>query len=180
MRRPVVLAVAVALAGGAACAPPSSSAPCEPSCATRPPACDDGCPTIADELCVDGGCVRRGEDVVDVVVDVNVDRDLVGVAALLLAVVDARVAACDDLSSVADVDAALAGNRFEVSGGSFHPDLPGGLVPAGDVVVVVDAVDEEGQVVGHGCTPAAAGAAGAGAGADVVDVLVAVEAVSQP
>jgi hypothetical protein len=173
MRRPVFPAVAAALAVGLACAPPSSSAPCEPACATRPPACDDGCPTIADELCVDSACVPRGQDAVDVVVDVNIDRDLDGVAALLLAVVDARVAGCGDLSAVADVDAALAGNRFEVSGGSFHPDLSGGLVPAGDVVVVVDAVDEEGLVVGHGCTPAAASA-------DVVDVLVAVEAVPQP
>lgn len=122
---------------------------------------------MATELCLDGVCTARADDAVDVVVDVNVDRGLAGVAALLLVVVDARVAGCADIDVVANVDTALAGNRFDVSGGSFHPDLPGGIVPAGDVVVAVDAVDDALAVLGHGCVAATA----AGTSVDVlVDV----------
>jgi hypothetical protein len=158
-----VVAASCALVG---CTPPSSST-CSPACATEPPACDDGCPAVATELCLDGVCTARADDAVDVVVDVNVDRGLAGVAALLLVVVDARVAGCADIDVVANVDTALAGNRFDVSGGSFHPDLPGGIVPAGDVVVAVDAVDDALAVLGHGCVAATA----AGTSVDVlVDV----------
>jgi hypothetical protein len=159
--------VAGVVAACAACAPPSSST-CASPCATQEPACNDGCPAIADEVCLDGACVAVADGTVDVVVDANVERHVTGVAALLVAVVDARVAGCDDVVDVASATGVLSGNRFSVSGGSFHEDLAGGLVPAGDVVVVVDAVDDAEAVLAHGCQ--AVTAAG-----DRVDVLVSVD-----
>jgi hypothetical protein len=137
---------------------------CEPACASREPACD-GCPAIADELCLEATCEARGDDVVDLAIDVNVDRDLEGVVSLAVAVVDARLAACDDVGPVRDAANVLAGNLFNVSGGSFHEDLRVGLVPDAAVVVAVDALDDAGAILESGCADAAAG---------VVDVLVSV------
>ncbi|MBM4279599.1 MAG: hypothetical protein FJ137_02170 [Deltaproteobacteria bacterium] len=170
MRRAALRLVAagVAVVGAAmACMPPPPSS-CEPGCATAEPACDDGCPAVASALCLQGACVPVLDGTVDVVVDANVDRRTAGVVALLVAVVDARVADCGAIADVASALGVLAGNRFAVSGGTFHEDLAGGLVPPGDVVVAVDAIDDAQAVLAHGCT--AAQAAG-----DRVDVLVAVE-----
>jgi hypothetical protein len=161
-----VPAVLVALAG-AACTPPAATT-CAPACATRQPACDDGCPTIATELCLDGACVAVPDGTVDVVVDANVGRRVAGVDALLVVVVDARIAGCEDIVDVASASGVLSGNRFQVSGGTFHEDLAGGLVPPGDVIVAVDAVDATQAVLAQGCE--AVTAAG-----DRVDVLVAVD-----
>ena len=136
---------------------PPAPTDCSPACAASEPACLDGCPAIARELCVEGACVARGDDSVDVVVTVSVDRNVDGVAALLLAVVDARVAGCDDVGDVPSATGVLFGNRFEVQpGASFFPDLSGGLVPPGDVVVAIEAVDDDGRVKARGCTPAQA------------------------
>jgi hypothetical protein len=161
----LITAVVVVAAG--ACTPPASTT-CTPPCATSEPACDDGCPAIARELCLEGACGAVEDGTVDVVVDASVERHVTGVAALLVVVVDARVAGCDDIADVASATGVLSGNRFSVSGGSFHEDLAGGLVPAGDVVVVVDAVDAAQAVLAHGCQ--AVTAAG-----DHVDVLVSVD-----
>ena len=160
----IAVAAVVAVAS---CAPPPSTT-CTPACATKEPACADGCPAIASELCLDGACTAVEDGTVDVVVDANVERHVTGVAALLVAVVDARVGGCADVASVAGATGVLSGNRFAVSGGSFHEDLAGGLVPEGDVVVVVDAIDAAQVVLAHGCE--AITAAG-----DHVDVLVAVD-----
>jgi hypothetical protein len=167
MLRVVPLLCGVLPALVAACTPPSPTT-CAAPCETSAPACDDGCPAIANELCLDGSCVAVEDGTVDVVVDANVGRRVTGVAALLVAVVDARVAGCDDIVDVATAEGVLSGNRFNVSGGTFHEDLAGGLVPEGDVVVVVDAVDDAQAVLAHGCE--AVSAAG-----DRVDVLVAVD-----
>ena len=151
-------AVPLALALALACDPPPPADGC-PVCATRAPACDRGCPAIADDICVDGACVDPGEATVDLSVAVNLGRDLSGVVALALAVVDARSGACADVGPVASAQNVLAGNRIEVSGGTFHPDLPvGGLVPAVDVVVAVDALDADAAVVASGCVAARADA----------------------
>jgi hypothetical protein len=167
LRVGAVVGVVVGVAVGAACTPPPSSS-CAPGCATAEPACTDGCPAIASELCLQGACVAVPDATVDVVVDANVDRRTTGVTALLVAVVDARVAGCADVADVASAAGVLAGNRFAVSGGTFHEDLAGGLVPPGDVVVVVDAVDDALAVLAHGCQPVQAAG-------DRVDVLVAVD-----
>jgi hypothetical protein len=167
MLRAFLLPCGAALVLAAACTEPATST-CATTCATSAPACDDGCPAIANELCLDGSCVAVADGTVDIVVDANVGRRVTGVAALLVAVVDARVAGCADVVDVASADGVLSGNRFAVSGGTFHEDLAGGLVPEGDVVVVVDAVDAAQAVLAHGCE--AVSAAG-----DRVDVLVAVD-----
>ncbi len=134
----------------AACDPPPSGS-CAPACATQAPACPNGCPALADEVCVDGACVGVDEGVVDVAVTVSVDRNLDGVVALAVGLIDARVAGCADVDGVADAEGVLAGNRIEVSGGSFHPDLRVGLIPAVAVSVAVDALDVDGAVVARGC-----------------------------
>ncbi len=167
IRPATALLAALSVFAGAACSGPSPTT-CAPDCAVGEPACDDGCPAIANELCVDGACVAVADGSVDVVVDANVHRRVSGTTALLVAVVDARVAGCDDVEAVSLATGVLAGNRFAVTGGSFHEDLAGGLVPAGDIIVVVDAIDHGQAVLAHGC--AAAVAAG-----DSVDVLVAVD-----
>lgn len=167
IRPATALLAALSVFAGAACSGPSPTT-CAPDCAVGEPACDDGCPAIANELCLDGSCVAVADGTVDIVVDANVGRRVTGVAALLVAVVDARVAGCADVVDVASADGVLSGNRFAVSGGTFHEDLAGGLVPEGDVVVVVDAVDAAQAVLAHGCE--AVSAAG-----DRVDVLVAVD-----
>lgn len=153
----LVLALALAPVLAAACDPPPAG-DC-PVCAVRAPACDNGCPAIADEVCVDGACVEPGEATIDLKVAVNLGRDLDGVVAVALAVIDARGGACADIGAVADADNVLAGNRIEVSGGTFHPDLPvGGLVPAVSVVVAVDALDASDAIVASGCVAAEASA----------------------
>ncbi|MDP2342336.1 MAG: hypothetical protein Q8O67_15380 [Deltaproteobacteria bacterium] len=132
------------------CEKPPEAAGCEPACEVREPACA-GCPAIADELCVGSACEARGDDVVDLAIDVSLDRNLDGVTALTVAVVDARVSSCADVGPVKDAVNVLAGNRFNVSGGSFHEDLRVGLVPAGAVVVAVDALDDAGEILESGC-----------------------------
>jgi hypothetical protein len=162
-----IFLAALGVVGSVDCASPPSST-CTPACATEAPGCNDGCPTIATELCLAGTCVAVGDATVDVVVDANVGRRVQGVTALLVAVVDARVSGCDDIDDVAVASGVLDGRRFEVSGGTFHEDLDAGRVPAGDVVVAIDAVDVAGAVIAHGCAPVVAAG-------DRVDVLVAVD-----
>ena len=129
-----------------------------PSCATKAPACDNGCPAVALEVCVDGACEAVADATVALAVDANIDRGLSGVIALAVAVVDGRGASCADVGAVRDAENVLAGNRVEVSGGSFHQDLPlGGDVPEGEVLVVVDALDDGDAVVASGCAAAVAG-----------------------
>lgn len=160
----VVFALAFAVA---ACDPPPATG-CEPACASQAPACDNGCPAVADEVCVDGSCAAVEAGTADLAITVNIDRGLAGVVALAIAVVDARVASCADVGAVADATGVLAGNRVEVAGGTFHPDIPeGGLVPEGAVIVAVDALDDASNVVGSGCEAADA--------ADGAEVLVTVE-----
>ena len=144
------------------CEQPPAPAGCEPACVVREPACA-GCPAISDELCVDGACEARGDDSVDLAIDVSIDRDLAGVTALALAIVDARAASCANVGPVAAADGVLAGNRVNVAGGSFHEDLRVGLFPAVDVIVTVDALNDDGSVIASGCEALGGG---------VVDVLV--------
>ncbi len=124
-----------------ACDGPPAATGCAGGCAENAPACNNGCPVIVDELCIEAACVARGDDVVDLAINVNLGRDLPGVTALAIAVVDARGTSCADVGPAHAAANVLAGNRKEVSGGTFHPDLRVGLVPEGPVLVVVDALD---------------------------------------
>lgn len=178
MRSPPVaslVSLVAGLVGGSGllgCDPPASTSGCANACATDEPACADGCPSIATEVCADDACVAVAAGVVDLAITVNIDReldrDVDGVDALAIAVVDVGSAgtSCADVGDVADAAYVLAGNRFDVSGGTFHPDLRVGLVPEGQVLVAVDALTVAaggaGVVVGSGCVAVdAAGSAGA-------------------
>lgn len=123
---------------------------CADPCATTAPACD-GCPAIAESLCVDGACVAVGDATADLVGDVSIARGLDGVIEVTIAVVDARGTDCGSLPVLTDAVGVLAGGRVDVSGGPFHPDLAFGLVPAGAVLVAADGLDATGTVVGRGC-----------------------------
>jgi len=129
--------------------------PCGGGCDFEPAACD-GCPALANELCVDGACVEVGDKDVAVTADVNVDRALgQSVTALTVAVLDARVASCDDVADLAAADGVVSGTRVDVSGGTFHPDLSFGSAPEGDAIVAVNGLDDAGAVVGSGCVEVA-------------------------
>jgi hypothetical protein len=111
----------------------------------------DGCPAIAEELCVESTCVARADDVADVVTDISIDRNLDGVVDVTIAVIDARGTSCDDVGTLTEAGNVLAGSRLDVSGGPFHPDIAFGTVPAGLVLVAADALNDAGEVVGKGC-----------------------------
>jgi hypothetical protein len=111
----------------------------------------DGCPAIAEELCIEGACVVRTDDVAEVVADVSIDRNLDGVVDVTIAVIDARGTSCNDVGTLTEARNVLAGSRVDVSGGPFHPDIAFGAVPVGAVLVAADALDEAGDVVGRGC-----------------------------
>lgn len=133
--------------------------PAEATCecaAGKAPACDDGCPEIANELCIDDECVAVAAGDLDVAITVSIDRGVANdVKALAIALVDVRgpsgTVACGDTGPVQDAVNVVAGNRIEVSGGPFHPDLRVGLVPAGDYLVVVDGLDAGAAVIATGC-----------------------------
>ena len=120
--------------------PPPPAPGCEPSCQTREPSCL-ACPAIVEEICLDGLCEARGIDTVDLAIDVSLGRDLVGVSAV----------ACANVGPVVDALNVVAGNRINVTGGTFHEDLRVGLVPEGDLIIAVDALGPGDQVVASGC-----------------------------
>jgi hypothetical protein len=111
----------------------------------------DGCPAIAEQLCIDNTCVERADDVANVVADLSIDRTLDGVVDVTIAVLDARGISCNDVGTLSAAANVLAGSRVDVSGGPFHPDIAFGAVPAGAVLVAADALNEAGDVVGRGC-----------------------------
>lgn len=150
---PVVASVVVCVVATGACDPPVEAGGCDPACAAAAPACDDGCPAIADEVCVDGSCVAVADGEFDVAITVAVGRDIDDVAvAAAIAIVDVSGGAtCGDVGPVSGADAVVAGNRIGLSGGSFHPDLHVGLVPAGDYLVVVDVLDADAAVLASNC-----------------------------
>lgn len=111
----------------------------------------DGCPTIADQLCIEAACVARADDVADVVADISIQRGLDGVVDVTIAVIDARGTTCADVGTLTEARNVLAGSRVDVSGGPFHPDISFGVVPAGSVLVAADALNDAGEVVGRGC-----------------------------
>ena len=128
----------------------ASTGACPDPCAARAPACD-GCPAIAEALCLDGVCVDLTDLSADVSADVSIDRALAGVVAVTIAVVDGRGADCATLPVLTESDAVLTGSRVDVSGGPFHPDLAFGQVPEGSVLVAADGLNDRGAVVGRGC-----------------------------
>ena len=132
-----------------ACPEASYSEPCGGGCAQSAPACE-GCPAIADELCVDGACVAIGDKDAVVIADVSIARGLDGVVAVSIALVDGSVG-CAALGTLDSAAGVFAGTRIDVSGGPFHPDLNFGAAPAGSVLVAADGLDAEGAVVGRGC-----------------------------
>lgn len=119
-------------------------------CPTKPPACA-GCPPVAEELCIDGACVARGDDVAEVSADVSIQRGLEGVVGVTLAVIDGREATCASLLPLAEQANIIAGTRLDVSGGPFHPAVPFGATPAGPVLLAAEGLDTSGAVVGRGC-----------------------------
>lgn len=164
------LAVAVlALASLIGCDPTATTG-CTETCASRAPACDT-CPALADEVCVDDACVALDARDARVSADVSIARDLDGVVAVVIAVVDARGADCASLPPLTEAAGVLAGTRVDVSGGPFHPDLAFGEVPGGAVLVAGDGLDRDGAVVGRGCLPFDAVAGDNDAGILAVDAL---------
>lgn len=145
MRIASALAAVVLLA---ACDAPAVDSGCD--CPVVEATCD-GCPAIAEELCVESACVARADDVAEVVADISIDRNLDGVVDVTIAVVDARGTSCDDVGTLTEARNVLAGSRVDVSGGPFHPDINFGAVPAGAVLVAADALNDAGDVVGRGC-----------------------------
>jgi len=142
------LALVVVTFVAAACADEQEVADC--GCPTTPAACD-GCPAVAQTICVDSACVERADDDAVVTADVSIQRGLDGVVGVTIAVVDARGASCQALETLTDTQNVLSGTRVDVSGGPFHEDLGFGTVPAGAVLVAADGLDVDGNVVGHGC-----------------------------
>jgi len=132
----------------AACA--DEAAPPECGCPTTTPACE-GCPPVAETVCIDSACVARNADDAVVSADVSIQRGLAGVVGVTIAVVDARGLGCADLGVLTAASNVLSGTRVDVSGGPFHEDLGFGTVPAGAVLVAADGLDVDGNVVGRGC-----------------------------
>lgn len=132
----------------AACADKVALPDCE--CQTTPPSCE-GCPPVADTLCVDSACVDRAADDASVIADVSIARGLDGVVDVTIAVVDARGLGCAELGPLTEASNVLSGDRVDVTGGPFHPDIRFGTVPTGAVLVAADGLDVDGNVVGRGC-----------------------------
>ncbi len=152
----VVSVVSVSVSVVSACDPPVDEVGCEPACKAAAPACDDGCPAVASEVCVDGSCAAVADGEFDVAITVALGRDIADrVVAASIGVVDGD---CADVGVVKDAVGVVAGNRIEFAGGPFHPDLHVGLVAAGDYVVAVDALDASAAVVASGCVPVAVSA----------------------
>ena len=122
-----------------------------------------GCPDEAATLCVDGACVERQGNAVDVVATVNIDRDVAPQVASLVHVVIAKESATGPLScaeallpggGVAPEANVLAAGYKALSGGSFHEGLSLGRVPEGEVLLVLwgtTANAGEGEIVATGC-----------------------------
>ncbi len=140
--------VAAATCFVAACTDGGPATNCD--CPKTPPSCQ-GCPAVAQTLCIDSACLARGASDADVVADVSIARGLDGVVAVTLAVLDGRGPGCADVGVLTVAGNVLSGDRVDVSGGTFHPDLSFGSVPAGAVLVAADGLDADGEVVGRGC-----------------------------
>lgn len=165
---PVVVIGAVLLAvvsSALGCASSSSDGPA-PECAAMADCAGvekpcDGCAPLGDELCLEGSCADRGEDSVTVTATVNIEPRQLDVTSLVHAVVSMTTATgtlrCEDAVSAggfADDLAVLASGYKSLSGGSFHPDLGFGRVPAGDVAVVLLGTSGgggDGDVIATGC-----------------------------
>ena len=148
LSRLALFVVAFVVAFVAACADEQEVPDC--GCPQTTPACD-GCPAVAQSLCIDSACTDRGSDDAVVTADVSIQRGLEGVVGVTIAVVDARGSSCATLGTLTDAKNVLSGTRVDVSGGPFHEDLGFGTVPAGAVLVAADGLDADGNVVGHGC-----------------------------
>lgn len=150
MRAPLFAAVLVACAACPVAPQGECAAPAD--CAPAEDAPCDGCPPVAVELCRAGACVAPETPAVDVVADVNVDRDAAAPARLVHVVADG--APCAELlvdGALASSANVLAAGDKALSGGTFHPDVALGRVPEGPVSVVVLVDDAAGARVAAGC-----------------------------
>lgn len=157
----LMLALVPALFG---CPPPAGAEGCaSPSECEEPeaPACER-CPRVARSLCLEGGCVARPADAVDVTATIVLDRAIdqdVGGLVWALAAADRT---CTDVGSFdvfpADLNVLAAGQK-SLSGGAFHPDVPLARAPEGALLVLAlatSAAAGEGEVLGAGCAEATA------------------------
>lgn len=145
---------ALALAAACAAPDPEPDAECAgPADCQAPEAAPcDACAPIATELCLDGACEARGEDAVDVVVTLLIDRDVDGVQGLVYAVV--ADAPCSRAEKLGEGVNALSSGQKTLEGGDLHQDVSFGRVPEGTVTVVALATAEpagEGAVLARGC-----------------------------
>lgn len=121
-----------------------------------------GCPPLAASLCVEGACLEREADEVDVNADVNLHRDVAASVRSFVHVLVGTASAAGPL----DCASVLSGGRVveganvlaagykAVEGGGFHEGVNLGRAPAGELLVVIVATSEnagEGDVLATGC-----------------------------
>jgi hypothetical protein len=132
--------------GGGECSGPAD-------CGDPDPAPCQTCAPLATALCVDGGCVARGDDAVDVTVaTLLIDRDIDGVAGLVFAVVAGS--SCSAAADLPESVSVLAAGQKTLAGGDLHQDVAFGRVPEGPVTIVARGTAEaagQGAVLGAGC-----------------------------
>lgn len=166
MRTPSLAALALLL-GSALAGCPGTSTPGAGECEV-PADCGDaeapcaGCPPLATSLCVEGACLAREDDAVDVSADVNIHRDVApSVRSFVHALIDVSGASgklsCANVLDGGQVTAGanvLAAGYKSVSGGSFHDDVSLGRVPEGEMLLVIIATSANaggGDVLATGC-----------------------------
>ena len=154
----------IALTSSLGCEGPAPGCASPSDCGAADQVCD-ACPLLGEELCVEGACVARPADAIDVVATINLDRDIAGQVesvAYVIASTTSATGAFDCATAFANnvVSAAVApyATGFKgLSGGSFHPDVSLGRAPDVAIAVLLLATDDVaggGNVVATGCAAA--------------------------
>lgn len=152
---PRALAAAALLTGVITGCPDAGAGECQAPDDCSPP--DDApcalCAAPSVKLCVDGACVDRPEDEVDLSGTFLIARAVDGVNGLAFAVTpDAECASLAD-TFPASLNVLLAGQRT-LSGGDLHPNVGLGRAPAGTLALYALATSEaagDGSVLARGC-----------------------------
>jgi hypothetical protein len=149
---------------GAACPGPAPAVECE-----RPSDCEEPaerpcarCPLLATSLCLEGACLARPPDAVDVSATLVLDRTITAATRGLVWAIVSADRSCAELGSfeafAAELNGLAAGQKT-LSGGGLHPDVPLARAPEGALLIVALATDEaagQGRVLGSGCAEATA------------------------